>query len=159
MTRFEIERMAQETNSAVKFHVDSTLNDMQTFDDFKYGRPKKMSTELTGFSAPSQIPVLISEQTTPLPYTAKGERRLRDRLEREGRSPEEVGLVSPQDPSLTPEKQKQMEAERRSLWRKERLKSLENVSFCPRLKLALTGLTSIPVKPISIKFFFTKIIS
>ena len=138
MTRFEIERMAQETNSAVEFHVDSTLNDMQTFDDFKYGRPKKMSTELTGFSAPSQIPVLISEQTTPLPYTAKGERRLRDRLEREGRSPEEVGLVSPQDPSLTPEKQKQMEAERRSLWRKERLKSLENVSLYPRLKLDLT---------------------
>ena len=65
--------------------------------------------------------------TTPLPYTAKGERRLRDKLEREGRSPEEVGLISPQDPSLTPEKQKQMEAERRAQWRKERLKSLENV--------------------------------
>ena len=38
----------------------------------------------------------------------------------------QVGLVA--DPSLTPEKQKQMESERRSQWRKERLKSLENVS-------------------------------
>jgi hypothetical protein len=51
LTRFEIEKMAQEANSAVEFHVDSTLNDMETFDDFKYGRPKKMSTELSGIQS------------------------------------------------------------------------------------------------------------
>jgi hypothetical protein len=63
---------------------------------------------------------------------------LRDKLEREGRSPEEVGLISPQDPTLTPEKQKQLEAERRAQWRKERLKSLENVrTFCPNHSLAV----------------------
>ena len=59
LTRFEIEKMAQEANSAVEFHVDSTLNDMETFDDFKYGRPKKMSTEL---SAMSGIQSLTTEQ-------------------------------------------------------------------------------------------------
>jgi hypothetical protein len=114
MTRFEIEKMAQEANSAVEFHVDSTLNDMETFDDFKYGRPKKISTEFSSLTAQqssfaTQQTSLATQQTsfatqqtsfateqtssvmtTPLPYTAKGERRLREQLEREGRSPEEV---------------------------------------------------------------------
>jgi hypothetical protein len=39
-------------------------------DDLKMGRPKKPSVDLT-----------------LLPYTVKGEQRLRDRLEREGISP------------------------------------------------------------------------
>jgi hypothetical protein len=107
MTRFEIEKMAQEANSAVEFHVDSTLNDMETFDDFKYGRPKKISTEFSSLTAQqssfatqqtsleTQQTSYATEQTssmmtTPLPHTAKGERRLREQLEREGRSPEEV---------------------------------------------------------------------
>jgi hypothetical protein len=119
----EIEKMAQEANSAVESHVDSTLNDIETFDDFRYGRPKKMSTEVTSLTSEA-----ATTSSSSLPYTAKGERRLREKLEREGRTPEEVGLASMEDPTLTPEKLKQMEADRRAQWRRERLKSLENVS-------------------------------
>ena len=136
MTRMEIERMAQEANSAVEQHVDSTLNDIETFDDFKYGRPKKMSTEFSSLTVASTSSLeqhaatsTSTSSLTSLPYTAKGERRLREKLEREGRSPEEVGLVPFDDPSLSPEKVKSMEAERRAQWRRERLKSLENVSW------------------------------
>jgi len=130
MTRMEIERMALEANTAVELHVDSTLNDIETFDDFKYGRPKKMSTEFSSLTVASDHANVTTSSSSlaSLPYTAKGERRLREKLEREGRSPEEVGLVPFDDPTLTPEKVKHLEAERRAQWRRERLKSLENVS-------------------------------
>ena len=133
LTRLEIERMAHEANTAVERHVDSTLNDIETFDDFKYGRPKKISTEFTSLTMTSEHANLTtttsSLSSSSLPYTVKGERRLREKLEKEGRSPEEVGLVPIVDPTLTPEKIKQLEADRRTQWRRERLKSLENVSL------------------------------
>ena len=59
-----------------------------------------------------------------IPYTAKGERLLRERLEREGEPlPEDLENLD----NLSPEEKKAMDAERRAAWRKARLKSLENV--------------------------------
>jgi len=58
-----------------------------------------------------------------IPYTAKGERLLRERLEREGEPlPEELETLD----HLSPEEKKAYDAERRVAWRKARLKSLEN---------------------------------
>ena len=59
-----------------------------------------------------------------IPYTVKGERLLRERLEREGEPlPEDLENLD----NLSPEEKKAMDAERRAAWRKARLKSLENV--------------------------------
>merc|ERR1712025_1304202 len=58
-----------------------------------------------------------------IPYTAKGERLLRERLERENAElPEELENFD----NMSPEEKKEVEAERRAAWRKARLKSLEN---------------------------------
>merc|ERR1719262_509606 len=58
-----------------------------------------------------------------VPHTAKGERLLRERLEREGEPlPEDIENLD----HLSPEEKKAYEAEKRAIWRRERLKSLEN---------------------------------
>ena len=60
-------------------------------------------------------------------HTAKAERRMRERMEREGGGGAEEHGEDEDD--LTPTEKRAQDAERRAAWRKARLKSLENVSL------------------------------
>ena len=81
-------------------------------------------------TVPRQIENVLrrpSQETLPstkLIHTAKAERRLREKQEREGGGeiPEE------QEEVMSPAEKRAMDAEKRAAWRKARLKSLENVS-------------------------------
>merc|ERR1711997_651287 len=91
--------------------TDATLEDVEAIDQMARGQmaPKR---SLDSSAMPHSIP-----------YTAKGERLLRERFEREGEPlPEELENLD----HLSPEEKKAYEAERRVAWRKARLKSLEN---------------------------------
>merc|ERR1719479_228602 len=76
-----------------------------------------------------------------IPYTAKGERLLRERLEREGEPlPEDLENLD----NLSPEEKKAMDAERRAAWRKARLKSLENDAI--QAQLVIQKMSELPTQ-------------
>ena len=110
MTRFEFEKMTNAASREAESWTDATLEDVEAIDKMARGQPApKRSLD----SGPHSIP-----------YTAKGERLLRERLEREGEPlPEDLENLD----NLSPEEKKAVDAERRAAWRKARLKSLENV--------------------------------
>ena len=114
MTRMEFVKMTSAASRAeADSWTDATLEDVEAIDQMARGQmaPKR---SLDSSAMPHSIP-----------YTAKGERLLRERLEREGEPlPEELENLD----HLSPEEKKAYEAERRVAWRKARLKSLENVS-------------------------------
>ena len=113
MTRMEFEKMTSAASQEAESWTDATLEDVEAIDQMAKGQlaPKKS---------------LDQNQPHSIPYTAKGERILRERLEREGEPlPEELENLD----HLSPEEKKAYEAERRAAWRKARLKSLENVRF------------------------------
>ena len=114
MTRFEFEKMTTAASREAESWTDATLEDVEAIDKMARGQPApKRSLD----SGPHSIP-----------YTAKGERLLRERLEREGEPlPEDLENLD----NLSPEEKKAVDAERRAAWRKARLKSLENVRNFP----------------------------
>ena len=114
MTRFEFEKMTNAASREAESWTDATLEDVEAIDKMARGQPApKRSLD----SGPHSIP-----------YTAKGERLLRERLEREGEPlPEDLENLD----NLSPEEKKAVDAERRAAWRKARLKSLENVRNFP----------------------------
>ncbi len=63
-------------------------------------------------------------EAVQLVHTAKAERRMREKAEREGEAMEELGGGE----DMSPAAKRALDAERRAAWRKARLKSLENVS-------------------------------
>ena len=133
MTRFEFEKMTTAASREAESWTDATLEDVEAIDKMARGQPApKRSLD----SGPHSIP-----------YTAKGERLLRERLEREGEPlPEDLENLD----NLSPEEKKAVDAERRAAWRKARLKSLENVrNFYkpvePKFKKTLKS--NKPIKP------------
>merc|ERR1719266_124200 len=111
MTRMEFVKMTSAVSREAESWTDATLEDVGAMDQMASGQmaPKR---SLDSSVNPHSIP-----------YTAKGERLLRERLEREGEPlPEELETLD----HLSPEEKKAYEAERRVAWRKARLKSLEN---------------------------------
>ena len=111
MTRAEFAKLNNSTSALeVESAQDKALDDVAEIDEL--GKSRKVS-------APASLGML---------HTAKGERRLREKLEREGiECPEEFDESL--DESLSPAEKRAKDAERRAAWRKARLKSLENVSF------------------------------
>jgi protein scribble len=109
MTTFEFSKTNETAHHEADSWTESALEDVAQMDMMARGEPvPKKSLE----SGPHSIP-----------YTAKGERLLRERLERENAElPEE----SENFDNMSPEEKKEVEAERRAAWRKARLKSLEN---------------------------------
>merc|ERR1719266_565251 len=117
------QHLASLTSSETAFEVekaqDKTLEDVEAMDDMiKNPSVRKASA-----------PALLSSGSHML-HTAKGERRFRDKVEREGidNLPEEeqAAIAEALDENLSPAEKRSMEAERRAAWRKARLKSLEN---------------------------------
>ena len=116
MTHIEFSKMTESAHHEADSWTESALEDVAQMDMMARGEPvPKKSLDSSG---PHSIP-----------YTAKGERLLRERLERENAElPEELENFD----HLSPDEKKQVEAERRAAWRKARLKSLENVSLYER---------------------------
>ena len=113
MTRREFEQIASAASKEALSWTDATLEDVEAMDKMARGQPAPKRSLDSSYSGPHSIP-----------YTAKGERLLRERLEREGEPlPEDLENLD----NLSPEEKKAMDAERRAAWRKARLKSLENV--------------------------------
>ena len=119
MTHIEFSKMTESAHHEADSWTESALEDVAQMDMMARGEPvPKKSLDSSG---PHSIP-----------YTAKGERLLRERLERENAElPEELENFD----HLSPDEKKQVEAERRAAWRKARLKSLENVSFYERSEM------------------------
>ena len=128
MTRMEFERMTSAQKQEADSWTDAALEDVAAIDQMARGQhaPKKsLDSSNLANSGPNSIP-----------YSAKGERLLRERLEREGEPlPDELENLD----HLSPEEKKAFEAERRTAWRKARLKSLENVSIRDRARSASYG--------------------
>merc|ERR1712223_1896684 len=101
---------------------DKTLEDVEEMDDMRMGIRSQASRKT---SAPASL-----SSGSHMLHTAKGERRLREKVEREGidNLPEEeqAAIAEAMDENLSPAEKRSMEAERRAAWRKARLKSLEN---------------------------------
>ena len=113
MTRREFEQIASAASKEALSWTDAALEDVEAMDKMARGQPAPKRSLDSSYSGPHSIP-----------YTAKGERLLRERLEREGEPlPEDLENLD----NLSPEEKKAMDAERRAAWRKARLKSLENV--------------------------------
>merc|ERR1719266_2121738 len=111
MTRMEFDKMTSAVSREAESWTDATLEDVEAMDRMARGQMQPKHS-LDSSAMPHSIP-----------YTAKGERLLRERLEREGEPlPEELETLD----NLSPEEKKAYEAERRVAWRKARLKSLEN---------------------------------
>ncbi len=74
-------------------------------------------------------------------HTAKAERRMREKAEREG----EATTTAPGEEDLTPAEKRALDAERRAAWRKARLKSLENDAIQAQMviqKMSELGMSS-----------------
>ena len=117
MTQMEFSKMTESAHNEADSWTESALQDVAQIDMMARGEPApKRSLD----SGPHSIP-----------YTAKGERLLRERLERENAElPEELENYD----NMSPDEKKAVEAERRAAWRKARLKSLENVRFLNSLQ-------------------------
>ena len=126
MTRAEFAKL---TGSASASALDEAGLDAET--DLALDQVDEMDKMVAGGSGASSRKV--SAPASLQPHTAKGERLLRERLEREGgldEEPSEEGCdaAAAADTSLSPAEKRAKDAERRAAWRKARLKSLENVS-------------------------------
>ena len=111
MTTFEFSKMTETAHHEADSWTESALEDVAQMDMMARGEP---------------VPKKSLEGPHSIPYTAKGERLLRERLERENAElPEELENFD----NMSPEEKKEVEAERRAAWRKARLKSLENVCY------------------------------
>ena len=122
MTRAEFAKL---TGSASASALDEASLDAET--DMALDQVDEMDKMVGGSGASSRK---VSAPASLQPHTAKGERLLRERLEREGgldEEPSEEGCDAA-DTSLSPAEKRAKDAERRAAWRKARLKSLENVS-------------------------------
>ena len=121
MTRAEFAKL---TGSASASALDEAGLDAET--DMALDQVDEMDKMVAGSGGSSRK---VSAPASLQPHTAKGERLLRERLEREGgldEEPSEEGCDA--DTSLSPAEKRAKDAERRAAWRKARLKSLENVS-------------------------------
>ena len=113
MTKKELEKINTAASLEADVWTDAALEDVEAIDQMARGQSVPKKSIDSSASGPHSIP-----------YTAKGERLLRERLEKEGEAlPEELENLD----HLSPEDRKAYEAERRAAWRKARLKSLENV--------------------------------
>ena len=61
-------------------------------------------------------------------HTAKAERLLRERMEREGVNEDDADANDDSSEAMSPAEKRALDAEKRAAWRKARLKSLENVN-------------------------------
>jgi hypothetical protein len=113
MTRLEFERLTSQTQEEHEAEVDQTLEHVDNIEGV-LRRPQQQPTgDAASAAATADFPMI---------HTAKAERRLRERLEREGVGEDDAG-----DAALSPEDKRALDAERRAAWRKARLRSLENV--------------------------------
>jgi len=135
MTRREFEQIASAASKEALSWTDATLEDVEAIDKMARGQPApKRSLDSSNLHTNNSGPHSI-------PYTAKGERLLRERLEREGEPlPEDLENLD----NLSPEEKKAMDAERRAAWRKARLKSLENDAI--QAQLVIQKMSELPTQ-------------
>jgi len=130
MTRREFEQIASAASKEALSWTDAALEDVEAMDKMARGQPAPKRSLDSSYSGPHSIP-----------YTAKGERLLRERLEREGEPlPEDLENLD----NLSPEEKKAMDAERRAAWRKARLKSLENDAI--QAQLVIQKMSELPTQ-------------
>lgn len=120
MTRIEFDKLAAAAESEADANIDENLDRVSAIESVLHLPPQQPT------SADADTGV-SGDHFSMSVHTAKGERRLREKLEREGYPvPPEL-----EDDAMSPSEKRAVDAERRAAWRKARLKSLENVSLVP----------------------------
>ena len=118
MTRIEFDKLTAAAESEADANIDENLDRVSAIESVLHLPPQQPTSADadTGLSSGG-------EHFSMTVHTAKGERRLREKLEREGYPvPPEL-----EDDAMSPSEKRAVDAERRVAWRKARLKSLENV--------------------------------
>lgn len=121
MSMMEFDKLAMAARARADEDADEALDHVEEIESVLRLPPQQP----TSAGLEEETPTDFDPQQLGMVHTAKGERRLREKIEREG-------LTLPQgleeDESLSPSEKRAQDAERRAAWRKARLKSLENVS-------------------------------
>ena len=107
MTRAELDKLEMLKQDEAMKEADAALDHVDQIEGVLLRRPSQ-----------TQQP---EQQQHQMIHTAKAERRLREKMEREG------GDEAMEEDELSPAEKRALDAERRAAWRKARLKSLENV--------------------------------
>ena len=113
MTKLELDRLATNVQVEAEAEADQNLERVDAIESV-LRRPSSIDPHFSGV------------------HTATAERRMRERLEKEGfEMPEDEQSAE----QLSPAEKRALDAEKRAAWRKARLKSLENVTFLTILRI------------------------
>ena len=136
MTKMEIEKSALAAQLEAESEVDQTLERVE-----QVGRKQSLflGDNIISFNIWQIEGVLRRPSHDSLPsssgsaaagrliHTAKAERPLRERMEREGVNEDDADDNDDSSEAMSPAEKRALDAEKRAAWRKARLKSLENV--------------------------------
>ena len=125
MNKHQLERLTSDAVLLAEQDAEATLDNMDQIEGV-LRRPKQQPT--TSEEEQQQVQRQSSSSQFSMVHTAKAERRMKEKMEREGlTSPDGGDSGEHGDEGMSPAEKRAQDAEKRAAWRKARLRSLENV--------------------------------